>query len=420
MDSCGASDQPVAEKPKKTLSDFEVLESLGEGAFGEVSKAKLRETGELFALKSIDKAFITKHGVAHHVMREKILLNELKGEGVISLVETFQDAKTLYFVLELASNGELSRYLRRRGRLSLEEARFCAKEVVQILERIHSFGVVHRDLKPENLLIDSRRRLKLIDFGTAEVRHLPTHNDRLFGDLAGLRGAEPEDSDLQPQKSFVGTAAYVAPETIDGHRAEFASDFWALGVLLHLMLTGSLPFSDKNDFLTFEKIRSGKFSLPDDIDPRAADLLHRLLKVDPLLRLTDFSVLKAHPFFEGQTWGWEDTESPLCLEILSPLTQTSLGGSEILLTGLVRKMKYVWLYNTRQLVLFADGRLQYQDPLNNAVKGTIRLTKNTRVSLTQDDVFLVDNPERVFTFQTLDVPASKWVQSLSEIIQTFN
>lgn len=75
----------------------------------------------------------------------------------------------MYFVLDLAPNGELYQVIRREGRLRLEQARFVAAEIVSILEYMHSKGVAHRDLKPSNFLIDENYHLKLIDFGTAKM-----------------------------------------------------------------------------------------------------------------------------------------------------------------------------------------------------------------------------------------------------------
>lgn len=75
----------------------------------------------------------------------------------------------MYFVLDLAPNGELYQIIRREGFLKYESAKFVAAEIVDILEYTHSKGVAHRDLKPSNLLIDENFHLKLVDFGTAKI-----------------------------------------------------------------------------------------------------------------------------------------------------------------------------------------------------------------------------------------------------------
>lgn len=75
----------------------------------------------------------------------------------------------MYFVLDLAPNGELYSVIRREGKLKYDAAKFLAAEIINILEYMHSKGVSHRDLKPSNLLLDENYHLKLVDFGTAKL-----------------------------------------------------------------------------------------------------------------------------------------------------------------------------------------------------------------------------------------------------------
>jgi 3-phosphoinositide dependent protein kinase-1 len=84
----------------------------------------------------------------------------------------------LYFVLDLAPNGELYQVIRRETKLSVDCARFVAAELISILEYMHGLGVAHRDLKPANLLLDENYHLKLVDFGTAKILDLKELNRR--------------------------------------------------------------------------------------------------------------------------------------------------------------------------------------------------------------------------------------------------
>lgn len=100
---------------KSTLSDYKILRGIGEGAFGDVYLVQHLESGNTFAMKSIDKAFLFKQKKEHHVYQEKLILKNLKSPLVVRLIATFQNDTKLYFVLENLPNGELAKYLRIKG-----------------------------------------------------------------------------------------------------------------------------------------------------------------------------------------------------------------------------------------------------------------------------------------------------------------
>ena len=91
------------------------------------------------------------------------------------------------------------------------------------------------------------------------------------------------------------------------------------------------------------------------------------------------------------------------------LETQSFGEKKLLLSGLVKKMKYYFLHNTRQLILYSNSTLEYHDPYENILKGIIKLNANTLIKKKDDITFTVTNPEREFVFKTLDVPSQTWV-----------
>ena len=98
-----------------------------------------------------------------------------------------------------------------------------------------------------------------------------------------------------------------------------------------------------------------------------------------------------------------------------------LGSSEfeekkLIISGLVKKMKYYFLHNTRQLILFSNSTLEYHDPERNIRKGIIRLTEKTIIKRKDSRTFTVTNPEREFIFKTIDVPADRWVLELRSFL----
>lgn len=103
------------------------------------------------------------------------------------------------------------------------------------------------------------------------------------------------------------------------------------------------------------------------------------------------------------------------------MENNSIGEKKLLLSGLVKKMKYYFLHNTRQLILFNNSTLEYYDPYANILKGIIRLTPKTKIKKRDAQTFTVTNPEREFVFKTLDVPAQNWVTEIRTFLdQRYN
>ena len=81
-------------------------------------------------------------------------------------------------------------------------------------------------------------------------------------------------------------------------------------------------------------------------------------------------------------------------------------------------MKYYFLFNTRQLILYNNSTLEYHDPYENILKGVIKLNENTLIKKKDDVTFTVTNPEREFVFKSLDVPAQKWVTEIRSFLDS--
>ncbi len=187
------------------------------------------------------------------------------------------------------------------------------------------------------------------------------------------------------------------------------------------MLTGKYLFDAANEFLIFEKIKSKSFKIQEDLSPQAKDLVLGLLKYHPNQRIGYKSLveIKKHEFFKNIDWkNLETSESPIKYQpkkIKYDDRESELEGllqfhqdnkpKEIVLTGLVKKMKYVFMYNTRQLILYNNQTLEYFDPKKNELKGTILLNKKTKAYVKSTHVFILAKPEREFAFNCIDVPA---------------
>ncbi|KAI5084453.1 hypothetical protein GOP47_0000622 [Adiantum capillus-veneris] len=321
--SSGKSSQKIpfrAPQEPFTAKDFVYGKLLGLGSYSKVIRATKKDTGVTYALKIMDKLHIVKENKTAYVKLERVILDQLDHPGVVKLFFTFQDAHYLYMGLECCEGGELFDQIQRKKSLSLNEARFYASELVEVMEYLHGQGLIHRDLKPENLLLTKDGHLKVADFGSAKTM-------RSFNGLV---------QNVKDDKSgaLVGTAEYVSPEVLDGHPVTTGADLWAFGCILYQMLVGRPPFKCATEYLTFQKVMARDFILPDFLSPEAKDLINKLLDMDPSKRPgadpNGFATLKAHPFFQGIQWSelWKLPAPPIALPSDSESTEDEGTGDD--------------------------------------------------------------------------------------------
>ena len=319
-----AEGRPILRSIKKGVKDFTFGQTLGEGSYSTVLAAQDRQTGKDYAIKVLDKRHIIKEKKVKYVNIEKDTLNRLTDHpGVVRLYYTFQDERSLYFVLDLCTGGELLGVLKRMTTFDEECTRFYGAQILDTIEYMHSRGVIHRDLKPENVLLDDSKHIKITDFGTA----------KLLGSTKDQRGtaSTPPDTMVGDDRasSFVGTAEYVSPELLTDKNACKASDLWAFGCIIYQLLAGRPPFKAANEYQTFQKIVALEYEFPRGFPEVARDLVERLLVLDPQRRLP-IEHVKNHQFFEGVTWGrglWQQKAPRLKTYIPPPMAPIKLNGS---------------------------------------------------------------------------------------------
>ncbi|KAI5204664.1 hypothetical protein AUEXF2481DRAFT_1177 [Aureobasidium subglaciale EXF-2481] len=293
--------RPVSKIVKKGVNDFHFGRTLGEGSYSTVLAATDRQVHREYAVKVLDKRHIIKEKKVKYVNIEKDALNRLtEHPGIVRLYYTFQDERSLYFVLDLANGGELLGHLKKMGTFDEECTRFYGAQILDSIAYMHSKGIIHRDLKPENVLLDEQMHTKITDFGTAKILDIRSAGGP---GTEGPASGDPMDGAEQERAvSFVGTAEYVSPELLTDKNACKASDLWAFGCILYQLLAGRPPFKAGNEYQTFQKIVALDYHFPDGFPPVARDLIERLLVLDPSKRLP-IEHIKSHPFFEGIQWG---------------------------------------------------------------------------------------------------------------------
>ncbi|KAH3667745.1 hypothetical protein WICMUC_005277 [Wickerhamomyces mucosus] len=334
-------------RTRLSLDDFETVKVIGKGAFGEVRLVQKKDTGKIYAMKTLLKSEMYKKDQLAHVKAERDVLAGSDSPWVVSLYYSFQDSQYLYLIMEFLPGGDLMTMLIRWQIFTEDITRFYMAECVLAIEAIHKLGFIHRDIKPDNILIDIRGHIKLSDFGLSTGFH-KTHDSNYYKNLLkedqnkinqqqqylqkpqALNSGSERNSmmvdaihltmsnreQIQTWRksrrlmaySTVGTPDYIAPEIFIHQGYGQECDWWSLGTIMFECLIGWPPFCSETPQETYRKILNFQETLqfPDDIhlSPEAENLIRRLLTNSEhrLGRHGGAQEIKNHPFFRGVDW----------------------------------------------------------------------------------------------------------------------
>ena len=259
---------------KKKIGDYILGKKLGQGTFGIVVLAKHQITGESVAIKILDKDKIVKESDKTRLEREIRIMKIMYHNNIVHLYNVIENSKELYLIMEYIPGKELFDYIINKKHLDEIESCKFYQQILSGIEYLGKTKVAHRDLKPENLLLDSKKNIKIVDFGLSNTYF----QDELLS-------------------TACGSPCYAAPEMLSGKKYNGINiDIWSSGIVLYAMLCGYLPFEDNDNPKLYKKIIKGVFETPEFLSPSAVDLLHRILNVDPEKRYT-IEQIKEHPWF---------------------------------------------------------------------------------------------------------------------------
>jgi serine/threonine protein kinase len=214
--------------------------------------------------------------------REIAISKKLKHPGVVQTFDS-SDMDQLCIVMEWVDGQFLRKILTKEGKLPVERATRIATRVCEALDYIHSLGVVHRDLKPENIMVGEGDSTKLIDFGISSSE--------------GMRRLT-----FSKFSNAMGTPDYISPEQIKRKRSDGRTDVYALGVILHEMLTGETPFNGPSPFAVMNDRLVNDPPPAREINPEISvqmqEILYRAMERDPENRFAgarEFATALANP-----------------------------------------------------------------------------------------------------------------------------
>ena len=153
----------------EVLEDYEFIREVGAGNYAKVYQARSNEDGRTYAIKSIQKSMISQSERNLSALINKIdVMRFINHPGTLAIHRTYEDDKHIHLVLDYSGGGELFSRVIKRGKFSEQTAAQFAKNLLIVLDYLHSNGVVHRDLKPENILMKSAvddTTFRVADFG---------------------------------------------------------------------------------------------------------------------------------------------------------------------------------------------------------------------------------------------------------------
>ncbi|KAL7716868.1 non-specific serine/threonine protein kinase [Entamoeba marina] len=280
---------------------FNIANSIGKGAYGEVFQGMNSDSGEFVAIKQMR---VNKKSVRNEVQEEINLLKRLKHNHIVRYIASTQSHGNLYIIMEYMESGSLLNIVKKFNHLNEGLSAKYTHQVLDGLVFIHDQGIVHRDIKAANILVCKDGSVKIADFGVSVQT----------SDVNKAEGAEDP----------IGTPNWMAPEVIQMQGTTVKADVWALGCTIIELITGNPPYSDINPTAALYKIVNDDHPpLPPNITPQLKDLLFVCFKRDPNQRGSSRDLLQQKWFALMELKKKKKKEEKKNVAVIKDLTSTT-------------------------------------------------------------------------------------------------
>ena len=256
--------------------------TIGNGEFAKVKLAYDLRTGVYVAVKTFSRRSGRYMMLDEQIIRETLAVKGLRHDHIVRQYETILHGNRVFQVMEYCPYGDLRKFINQKGALSEDHAREFFGHLMLAISKLHSVDLVHRDLKLENILLDSKLRLKIADFGCAR---------RQIG---------------KTLHTITGSYAYGAPELFRGDNYNGKlTDVWSLGIILYAMVMAKLPFRDKGTLQELLDERKEPPALAHTLSLECVDLILLMLTYDPRNRIP-LQQIYSHPWLRARELSQEE------------------------------------------------------------------------------------------------------------------
>jgi tetratricopeptide (TPR) repeat protein len=253
---------------------YRILRELGSGGMAWVYLAEDINEGRLVAVKVLYPQFGEDLGYIQRFNREAKLASTLSDPHIVRVLDYGATRDVHYLVMEYIEGRDLRDIISEQGNLTWQQALQYLDQLAVALDQAYLHGVVHRDIKPQNLMVTGDGTLKVLDFGIARARMLPSLT----------------------QSGFVGSPYYISPEQAMGEEVDIRSDIYSAGVVLYEMFSGRVPYDAASPWSIISQHIASE---PPRVDLRGAEmpkeaeiLLHRMIAKRPEDRFQTPSALR--------------------------------------------------------------------------------------------------------------------------------
>jgi Tol biopolymer transport system component len=318
------------------LGPYKIVSLIGAGGMGEVYRAHDTRLLRDVALKLLPESFTADPDRLRRFEQEARAVAALNHPNIVSVYDVGSSGGLHYIVSELLEGETLRQQISPSG-MAPRKAIDLAVQLAQGLAAAHEQGIVHRDLKPENIFVTRNGRLKILDFGLAKLRR----PQMMAETIDGVTVAETSAGQV------MGTIGYMSPEQVRGETADFRSDIFSFGSILHEMLSGHRAF----------KRNTGAETMTAILNEEPSDFSRASLPVTPALERVVRHCMEKQP---GQRFQ-SAQDIAFALESVSGVSTTTAA------TAVRVPKRWAWLAVIASLVLLAAGGLGLRAWLHQSV-----------------------------------------------------
>jgi eukaryotic-like serine/threonine-protein kinase len=284
------------------IGKYEVVKLIGRGGMGTIYKARDSVLERSVALKVVSSLEVTPE-LRVRFFREAQACARLSHPNIVTIHDMGEDGGRLFIVMELLEGEELRQLIARRAPLELEEKLTLLRQLCDGLSFAHQKGIVHRDIKPANIFLLKNGRVKILDFGIAQIAAVATQGD------------------LTRTGMIMGTLRYMAPEQVRG-RADHRSDIFSVAAVAYELLGGRPPFTGQDPLQILEQLRTEVppplAEIDPDLPPELSTIVERGMQKEPDKRFADLGQMAQELELVRRKVADAAKKSPIHRQLLDP------------------------------------------------------------------------------------------------------